>query len=428
MVTASPQPTPSDELGVHAHYVARARTLNDRYNTWIGRRRTAHAARRTPETAPAPNGSATSTSAATTSAPNAPPQGILAWLRKQAGLMLAYPDTGRGWILRAALAARSLAREMEFDAVVSSGPPHSAHIAGMLACIGRREPLYIDMRDPWRTPVDRVDGTAIRDAALLRSKPWLERIILPRAAAVVANTAAAANLLQTSYPRLNIAFVPNGIDHERLPPRTPPTDKFTGTSIAYAGTIYLSRDLTPVLRALSKLTEELPETRGTLRLRIAGRMDAPHEARFRSQVEKYNLNELVAVYGPLPGAEALDLINRSHLTLVLAQDQLLQVPAKLFECVAMGIPTLVIAEASSAAEREARRIGAIACDPEDIDEIVSTIRRIWQREAPMAEPLVAIDYDTIADQMDLVLQGTASASSAAKHIRTEPHRVNSVRS
>ena len=411
MVTASPQSVPSDEDRVHAHYVPRARTLNDRYNAWIGRRRTAVASNCPPDTA----------------TPSATPSlGILGWIRKQAGVMLAYPDIGRGWIIRAALTARAIAREQEFDAIVSSGPPHSAHIAGLLACIGRRVPFYIDMRDPWHTPVDRGERIAPRDAASLASKPLLERIILPRAAGVVANTAAAASLLQANYPRLKVSFVPNGIDLERLPSRARSNDKFAGTSIAYAGTLYLSRDLTPVLLALSKLTKEWPESRGTLRLRVAGRMDPPHEARFRSQVEKHDLNELVEVFGPLAATDALNLINRSHLTLVLAQDQALQVPAKLFECVAMGVPTLVIAEVSSAAEREARRIGAIACEPNDIDGIAATIQRIWQREAPQLEPLAAIDYETIADQMDLVLRGTPSVSSAEEHVQL--HRVDSVRS
>src|SRR5256885_5040333 len=52
--------------------------------------------------------------------------------------------------------------------------------------------------------------------------------------------------------------------------------------------------------------------------------------------------------------------------LVLAQYQPLCVPAKLYESVALGTPTLVIAEPDSAAAREARRLGAMTVDAAEI--------------------------------------------------------------
>src|SRR3989442_2238887 len=54
--------------------------------------------------------------------------GVFDRLRLEGDMLLSLPDQGRGWILRAAARARALVAELQPDAVVSTGPPHSAHL------------------------------------------------------------------------------------------------------------------------------------------------------------------------------------------------------------------------------------------------------------------------------------------------------------
>src|SRR3989475_9030404 len=91
------------------------------------------------------------------------------------------------------------------------------------------------------------------------------------------------------------------------------------------------------------------------KLRVAGHANASCAHAFATQVASLGLERHVDLLCPLPRAQALKVVSRSRLVVVLAQEQELQVPAKLYESLAMGIPTLVIAEEGSAAGVEGKR-------------------------------------------------------------------------
>jgi glycosyltransferase involved in cell wall biosynthesis len=336
-----------------------------------------------------------------------PRRGAVAWLRKKLSQALIYPDDGRGWVLRAARTAHALIQDCDYAAVITSGPPHSAHIAGALACIGHPGLFWADMRDPWGTTIEKKKAKAQFDSIALRVPyPWLERAVFRHVHRIVANTAPAAEHLRKHYPDKLVSFVPNGIDPERLPERA--REKFEGCAISYVGTLYLGRDLTEIIHAMKAFVDRHPEARGKLTLHVAGSMDAPNEAAFWREVNNGGLANMVKVYGRVPGAKALEIINKSHLTLVLAQDQELQVPAKLYECVAMGVPTLAIAEPGSAAEREARRIGGLTCEPDDVTGMTSVLERVWNGEVSTTPPISTISYETISRQMEALLRPTSA--------------------
>ena len=394
VLTAAPQGGRAVSDGVHVHYCARRRTLNDAYNSWKRRAQ--------------PAGSAGGATGVSSSA--APSTGGFAWLRRNVGASLGFPDVGRGWIVRAGRLASRLLRggDRRFDAVVSSGPPHSAHLAAVLARASGQAPFWVDMRDPWAALVHTHWLQGLYGSALMkRTIPWIERRVFASAYRVVANTAQFADQLREANPALRVSYVPNGIDLERLPP--PATAKFDGLSIAYAGSLYAGRHLGVVLSALERFLRAHPDARGTTRLRVAGRTEAPHEARFWADVDAAQLRDVVEFRGELSPAAALDMVNRSHIALVLAQDQPVQVPAKVYECVGLRIPTVVIAESTSAAAGEAGRIGAMVCEPADVDGMCRIIERSWLRPATGDAPRAEISYMHIAEQVESLLLSDASA-------------------
>jgi glycosyltransferase involved in cell wall biosynthesis len=414
IVTASPQTGPP-EPGVHVHYAPRARTLNDKYNDWVSRRRASAAS--TPASS-APGASATKGTPPTAPAPRL--KGAVAWLRRKLSQALIYPDDGRGWVLRAAGSSRDILSKMDFEAVITSGPPHSAHVAGALACVGRPGLFWVDLRDPWLpwgTTIDKSQSDKQLESIALRvPHPWLERLVFRRVHRIVANTTASADLYRKAYPHGRVLFIPNGVDPERLP--SPSKDKFDGRAISYVGTLYLGRDLSRIVQAIKAFVDSRPEARGAIKLHVAGSMQAANEAALWREATAAGLAEMVEVYGRVSGAAALNIINRSHLTLVLAQDQVLQVPAKLYECVAMGVPTLVLAEEGSAAEREAHRIGALACDPDDVEGMRTILERVWLNGISTAVPVSAISYETISGQIEALLRGTDGRSPALESTNT----------
>ena len=409
VLTASPATDLEVVPGRHLHSCAPTQTLNDRYNDMARRVR---AARQRDGSAAKPT-PAVATDERQRAAIH--PLSAIAWIRGHLSAALAFPDYGRGWIVPASRKATELLNAHQFDVVVSSGPPHSAHIAATLACWNNPKRLWLDMRDPWAAPADEPWAELGYMSGITRSLiRKLERFVFGRAQGVITNTSEFASDVRRRYADVPVFHVSNGVDVGRLP--TPAT-KFDGMSIAYAGTLYLSRDLAPVVWAMHEFLKVHPEARSALKLRVAGSMNETLEARFKEAVAATNLEDLMEVRGRVSGDEAMDMMNRSHLGLVLAQDQPTQIPAKLYECVAMGVHTLVIAESTSAAAREARRIGAATLESSDVAGITQLIEQIWASGGERLTPNAPITYDDIAAQMDRVLAQESASEARAVAVR-----------
>ena len=232
----------------------------------------------------------------------------------------------------------------------------------------------------------------------------MERVGFARAHGVIVNTHQLAEALAPRYPAVPVAWVPNGVDPECLPP--PARSRYPGLGLAYAGTLYGSRDLRPVVRALRTFLERHPEAaRAGSKLRIAGLAELRHARAFNDAVAAAGMQPYVELLGPLPRAEALDVVCRSRLAVVLAQEQELQIPAKLYESVAMGVPTLVVAPAGSAAGVEGHRVGAIVRDSHDVEGIASVLEQVWRDgSGRRLQCPVPITYEAIAPVVDELLQ------------------------
>ncbi|PYO40633.1 MAG: hypothetical protein DMD33_16745 [Gemmatimonadetes bacterium] len=335
-------------------------------------------------------------------------RGLLRELAREMWVWLAFPDYSRGWTLRAALRARSLIRRFRPQAVVSSGPPHTAHLAARIAIAGSRVRWLVDLRDPWSGPWPptwrrhRIVGSRTFDALSRR----LEGLAFRRADGVIANSPQLLQALVARYPAVHFACVPNGVDSESLPP--PARDPYPGLGIAYTGMLYTGRDLGPVVRALRIFLERHPEAaRAGSKLRVAGQAEALHAQAFSDAVTAAGMESHVEMLGVVPRTRALRVVSRSRLAVVLAQQQELQIPAKLYESVAMGVPTLVVAPAGSASAVEGKRVGAVVCDSDDVDGIACLLERLWRdggRERSL-DPL-PITYEVIAARVDELLNVT----------------------
>ena len=152
-------------------------------------------------------------------------------------------------------------------------------------------------------------------------------------------------------------------------------------------------------------------------------MESPHRRQFEEDIAIAGLSSVVNIHGLLPRARALELLNRSHLSLVLAQDQPMQVPAKLYESVGLGIPTLVIAEATSAAACEARRIGAMTVDGKDVEGLRSIFEDMLAGRIPTKiEAKRPISYEHLAEEWDQFLRESLTLKATRDGVQ-QPHVV-----
>jgi glycosyltransferase involved in cell wall biosynthesis len=208
--------------------------------------------------------------------------------------------------------------------------------------------------------------------------------------------------------------VRNGVDLEQLPKVDAAREP--GLTVVHAGTLYIRRNLGPVLRAFRAVLDRHPGTGpAEARIRVAGHLDESRQADLRAQMRSTGLEAYVHLAGVVSRSEALRLAAVSSASIVLAQDQKVMIPAKLYELLAMHVPTIVLTEPDSASAAESRRLGAYVVAPDDERALADLFDALWQGNAPApsASP-EPFDYETLAGRMAEVLApANATGPSAA---------------
>jgi SAM-dependent methyltransferase len=287
-------------------------------------------------------------------------------------------------------------------------------MAGLLATVGTGIPLVVDLRDPWSNQSGPWRHHPVYGAATARTIiPLLEGLVFRRAAEVIVNTRELADALDELHPGLGVSFLRNGVDVEQLPRE--PAAPLPRLSVAYAGTLYGDRVADPVLNGFRLFLERYPEARASSRFRIAGHWDSDRGLHLAGRVRAHGLESQVELLGVVPRSRALEMVSGSQVAVVLAQNQGLQVPAKLYESLAMGVPTLMIAEGESAAGREGRRLGAVVKEPADIEGICSVLEDAWRGSlGRRQEALGPIDYAQLTESLNVLLTAEIGLSKLAR--------------
>lgn len=312
-------------------------------------------------------------------------------LRRSYNALVQYV-ADRAWTARALRTARRLARSHRYDAVVTSGPPHGCHLAG-LGLVDRVEdlPWVMDLRDPWSLmPLVHEDVAS----PLWR---WLaardERRCVEGASLVVCNTARLRREMCDRYDGLEdrSATVMNGYDPFEPPDRAPPA----GFRVVYAGSIYADRDPRPFLRAVRAVVGELSLGPSDFAVELLGNVFWYGGIPMRSILADLGLERHVSLRSTVPRSEALEIMGRASVLLSLPQEIETAVPSKVFEYMNFRAWILALARRGSATEELLRDTPAAVLDPDDVEGMARWLEARYRefrasgRPAPVAR---SVDY------------------------------------
>ena len=208
-----------------------------------------------------------------------------------------------------------------------------------------------------------------------RIERWIEKKVIKNADLVLTTTPMLNKEFQKKYHTfLKEKFVcyPNGFDEEMFFElnNAPKNDIFT---IAYTGSTYLGRSPEPIFKAIKELIEEKKLRAEQIRIQLVGNCKYT-DGQLTSEVASfYGLDTIVKISGYIPRNEALKIIQKSHIALVIAIDQPYQIPAKVFEY--LGVRTRILALTQKGATYdliETTKSGK-ALDPSDINGIKNFI-------------------------------------------------------
>ena len=323
--------------------------------------------------------------------------------RRELGSLLSFPDEGRGWLLPAARAVRGSVSAFRPSVVVSTGPPHSVHLAAALGLRGSSIPWVVDFRDPWAD-----EARAHLDAAW--AVPFLARMeasVIRSSGQVLTTTPELARVLSRRYPGAMVRWLPNGVDVDTLPHRD--AGRGHRFSLVHLGTLYHRRDPVPAVAAFARLLQRNPSMRrdGAV-LKFVGRTGSAYRTAIEAMARELRVADHVELTGVLPREEALRLLAGSTVSLVLAQDQETAVPAKIYEAAGMGLPALVITEPESASAHAGRRLGAAVHSPGDVEGMVRSLESAWWGEwSGELPPDTVVDYAELAKWAETILLRSA---------------------
>ncbi len=300
---------------------------------------------------------------------------------------LFIPDPRRGWN-RHALAAveRLLTAGEQFDAVLTSSPPHSTQLIGLE--LQRRHGLrwLADLRDPW------TDIYYYKDLHHTPLAAWLdaryERRVLAHADAVLVTSPETKRLFSAKNPTLPAAkfhVLPNGYDESDFRrPSQPPADCLR---ITHTGTITELYHVNRLLEAVAAGAAAHPAV--PLRLRFVGQVSA----QLHGQIAAAGLNHITEYLDFVPHEQSVAYLMESSVLLMAIPDvprNLGILPGKVFEYLAAGKPILCVGPAGSDADNLLRECGAGQALPyEDAALMRATLEALvtrWQQHPNLDLP------------------------------------------
>ena len=285
--------------------------------------------------------------------------------------LITYPDECKDWYHYGVETGHKLLREKQFDALLSSSPPVTAHLIAKELKIRNSIPWIADFRDLWTLnhyyphgPLRKWFDTRLE----LKTISWADALVT-----VSEPLADKQGSLHRGKP---VFAIPNGFDLDEVTQlQTPLTKEFT---ITYAGTLYYNKqNPTPLLRALRELIVEGLINPDITRVRFFG----PPEYWLEREIIKHNLGEIVKQYGTVPRDVALARQRESQILLLLNWDDPGEVgtyTGKLFEYLAAIRPILAIGGPKGVVSELLEETGA-GVHVNSLDDL-KVLLKSWYRE------------------------------------------------
>lgn len=304
------------------------------------------------------------------------------WMRAN----LLVPDPRVFWVKPSVKFLIDLVKSGQFQAIITTGPPHSMHLIGRE--LKRKTGIFwlADFRDPW-SQWEFLDTLPM--TGMIRNKhKKLEQSVLKEANAVVTISPTFQKDLEKLAKR-KIHLLTNGFDLSDQPsdfsPKTKENDKL---HLVYSGVIDAIRNPIPLLKALQ---EEFKTSSEEVKVTFVGKISDS----FREFVTLDPwLSQRVDFPGYVSHSEVFGFYAKADaLLLILTDTKNAQgnIPGKLFEYLATGIPVLAIGDPKGDSAQILEKSGAGEVIRHDNFVAIQVALRKLMEGKSMATTVQAID-------------------------------------
>lgn len=287
---------------------------------------------------------------------------------------LMVPDAQMLWVPGAVQAAtRRLARG-DIDALMTTAPPYSVHIAGLLVKQHNSQvPWLMDLRDIWS------ENPAITNLVNYKLQRACELLCLRHADHVTTATDGQRLLLERNLglSAERASTITNGFDSADLPQSSNATARPNqALRITYLGSIIGTR--ASATQGLFAALERLSSS-GVTALDVQVRLIGIFDPVIYSWAQPFEANGMVQVVPFMPQSQAYAEMVASDVLLLIASDDRegrLSHPNKLFEYFAVGRPVLAIAPEGDISRLVCESNVGTSVLPSDVDGIEGALQRL----------------------------------------------------
>jgi glycosyltransferase involved in cell wall biosynthesis len=292
-------------------------------------------------------------------------QNLAIWLR----LNFIVPDARKIWNRKATASARELLSKEKFDAIITTGPPHSTHLIGLKLKKEFQLRWLADFRDPW-CEIDYLKNVK-RFALTAWFDRYLQNKVVSTCDDVISINRAIVNSLQAEEKS---EIISNGYDPEDFSAEIEKKDNFT---IAYFGILTPERPVDVVIEALNKLYQTGIKN---IDLDFYGKVEAKSRLQALAKYDFINFHEYI------PHQQATAKMQQADILLLVINDVANNqgiITGKIFEYIGSRTAILALGPAHGEAakilaETEAGQI----YDYTDSESVLAYISKIYQLGTP----------------------------------------------
>ena len=295
---------------------------------------------------------------------------VAIWLRAN----ILVPDPRVFWVKPSVQFLNELLKEGQFQAIITTGPPHSLHLIGQQLKQKHSIPWLADFRDPW-SQWEFLDTLPMLPF-IRRRHEALEQKVLQQADVVVTISPTFQRDLEKLSGR-KIDLITNGYDPADIPqdfaPRPKAADRL---HLVYTGIIDAIRNPLPLMQALKA---EFEATGEEVSWTFVGKVS--EQVQQQVQADPW-LQSHIHFAGYVSHQEVFDFYAKADaLVLILTDTKNAKgnIPGKLFEYLATGLPVLALGDPQGDSSEILSQAGAGAVlGHGDLKGIQAKLRELYE--------------------------------------------------